>query len=262
MTEQKPLARVDNTYLFETDVISFLPVGLSGGDSASLAEKLIDDWVKKQLLMSRAKAEIAYDENLLERKVQDYRYNLIVHEFEKFYINAHLSKEVSQKEIETYYEERAENFTLKQNIVRCLYIKMPLSFQGINQLRRNVRSYPNVNKEDITEVCYQYAAQSFLEDSIWVNFDEVIINTPLKGLSNKIQFLEKTTFSETRDDQFAYFLRVLDYKFSDQVPPLEYVREDIVNIIINKRKLALKKELEKAVYEEAKKSNRFEVFAD
>ncbi|MFT5570737.1 MAG: hypothetical protein ACI9RP_002794 [Cyclobacteriaceae bacterium] len=49
---------------------------------------------------------------------------------------------------------------------------------------------------------------------------------------------------------------------SDQVSPLEFIREDIENIIINKRKLALKKELEKAIYEEATVKKNFEIFSN
>ena len=41
-----------------------------------------------------------------------------------------------------------------------------------------------------------------------------------------------------------------------------YVREDIENIIINKRKLGLKKKLYETIYEEALKTKKFEVYSD
>ena len=72
--------------------------------------------------------------------------------------------------------------------------------------------------------------------------------------------MEKTVYSETRDESYIYLFRIVEYKISDQIAPLEYVREDIENIIINKRKLALKKKLYETIYEEALKTKKFEVY--
>ena len=95
---------------------------------------------------------------------------------------------------------------------------------------------------------------------MWIGLDELVVNTPLASLQNKTQFLEKTVYSETRDEGYIYLFRIVEYKISDQVAPLEYVKEDIENIIINKRKLALKKELHETIYEEALKTKKFEVY--
>jgi hypothetical protein len=44
------------------------------------------------------------------------------------------------------------------------------------------------------------------------------------------------------------------------VSPLEFVKEDIKNIILNKRKVELARKLEDDVYENAAKRKDFEVF--
>ena len=43
---------------------------------------------------------------------------------------------------------------------------------------------------------------------------------------------------------------------------MEFVRDQIENIIVNKRKVALSKELENKIYEEGVEENSFEVFTD
>lgn len=260
IVEEEPLARVGETFLYGNDIKGLVPSNISPEDSSKLAEKYVNDWVKKQLMIKKAQEEISLDQADIERKILDYRYALIVHEFEKLYINSHLNTLVEQEEIEQYYQDKSDNFLLKQNIVKCLFIQIPKSAPDINLIRRNVRSYPNTNKEDITEYCYQYALRSFLDDSLWVNFDEVIQSTPWQDMTDKIEFLRRTSFNETSNDDYIYFLRVLDFKISDEISPLAYIRDDIENIIINKRKLALKKELEKAIYDEAKSEKIFEVF--
>ena len=260
--DRVPIARAGESYLYLDDLEGLTPKNISSEDSAKLANKYVDDWVKKQLIVDKALSEIAINEAEIDRKVEDYRYALISHEFEKLYIDSHLDVFVGQEEVEEYYEERSENFILKQNIVKCLFVQVPKTAPSLNQFRRNIRSYPNTNVEDIKDYTYQYAIKSFMDDSVWINFDELILNTPLKNINNRIQFLQQTTFSETSDDNYIYFIKIMDYKISDQVSPLEFIREDIENIIINKRKLALKKELEKAIYDDAISKKSFEIYSN
>ncbi|MAJ50859.1 MAG: hypothetical protein CMB82_04495 [Flammeovirgaceae bacterium] len=256
------IARVGDNYLYAQDVVKDMPVGLSVLDSGRLVDKYIDDWIKKQLLIIKANEELSINAINIDRKVEDYRYALIMHEFEKIYIGSHLNMQVTQEEIESYYLERSENFLLKQNIVQCIFAKIPISAPNITQIRRNIRNFPNTDIQDIKDYCYQFADLSFLDDSIWIGLDELVINTPLAALQNKTQFLEKTIYSETRDTSYIYLFRIVRYKISDQIAPLEYVKEDIENIIINKRKLALKKELHETIYEEALKTKKFEVYSN
>ena len=260
--KSQPIARVEDNYLYAQDLVKDMPLGLSDLDSGRLVDKYIDDWIKKQLLIIKANEELSISEINIDRKVEDYRYALIMHEFEKIYIGSHLNTQVTQEEIEFYYRDRSENFLLKQNIVQCIFAKIPVSAPDITQIRRNIRNFPNTDIQDIKNYCYQFADLSFLDDSIWISLDELIVNTPLASLQNKTQFLEKTVYSETRDESYIYLFRIVEYKISDQIAPLEYVREDIENIIINKRKLGLKKKLYETIYEEALKTNKFEVYRD
>ena len=255
-----PIARVGDNYLYGEDIAKDMPLGLSISDSGRLVDKYVNDWVKKQLLIIKANEELSINAINIDRKVEDYRYALIMHEFEKIYIGSHLNTEVTQEEIESYYHERSDNFLLKQNIVRCIFAKIPSSAPDIFQIRRNIRNYPNTDIEDIKNYCYQFADLSFLDDSVWIGLDELVVNTPLAALQNKTQFLEKTVYSETRDESYIYLFRMVEYKISDQIAPLEYVKEDIENIIINKRKLALKKDLHEMIYEEALKTKKFEIY--
>ena len=253
------MARVKETFLYENDL-----EGLTGGvaqeDSVMRAEKYIDNWVKKQLLIDKAISQIELNEAELERKVLDYRYALIVHEYEKFYVNKELSTEVTDDEINAYYEEKYENFLLKQNIIRGLFAKIPKEAPRLNQFSRWMRNYPKSEIEDIQSYCFQFSTKSSLEDSLWINFDEIIQNTVLSDIPNKVQFLKTNKFFESADDEFVYFLRIMEYKISDQISPLEFIRDDIRNIIINKRKISIKKDLEERIFKEAKENEEFELY--
>lgn len=258
--EEPITAKVGEKHLYVSDLDGLFPNNISASDSAKLAEKYIEDWVKKQLMISRSSQSTNVNEAEIERKVLDYRYALIVHSFIKNYIDQNLNHEVSDEEVKSYYVEKSDNFLLKQNIIKCQYVKVPKTAPNLRRFKTDFRKNSDKKEEDIKSYITQFASKSFLEDSIWVIFDEVILDTPLEGIKDKRQFLEKNKYSETSDDEYTYFLKVFEFKGSDQISPLEFILEDIKSIIINKRKITLKKELEETIYEEAKQQNLFEVY--
>ena len=87
-----------------------------------------------------------------------------------------------------------------------------------------------------------------------------LANSPMAEIPNKIQFLKTNPFYETNGNDFLYFLKIDEYKISDNISPLEFVKEDIRNILLNKRKVELARTLEDEVYENAVKQKDFEIF--
>ena len=259
---RRPVARVYENYLYEQDLEGIADENATPEDSASLVGRYVDTWIKKQLLLAEAASQMDIDEAELERKILDYRYALIVYEFEKNYVNQEIDTEVEEDEIASYYQEHQQNFELKQNIVKGIYAKVPQEAPRIGRLRKLVQGELNDDvREEIRSYCLSFASAYSLDDSTWYNFEEIIANTPLVSIPNKVQFLQKNEFIETSDDIYVYFVKVQDYKISDQVSPLEFVKDDIVKIITNQRKVALTRQLEEDIYRDAKKNNEFEVYS-
>ena len=258
---RRPVARVYENYLYEQDLEGIADESGTPEDSASLVGRYVDTWVKKQLLLAEAASQMEIDEAELERKILDYRYALIVYEFEKNYVNQEVNTEVSDSEIEEYYQQHQENFELKQNIIKGVYAKVPQEAPRVGRLRNLFQGELDDDaREEIRSYCLSFASAYSLDDSTWYNFEEIIANTPLVSIPNKVQFLQKNEFIETSDDIYVYFVKVQDYKISDQISPLEFVKDDIVKIVTNQRKVALTQQLEEDIYRDAKKNKEFEVF--
>ena len=258
---RRPVARVYENYLYEQDLEGIVDENATPEDSASLVGRYVDTWVKKQLLLAEAASQMDIDEAELERKILDYRYALIVYEFEKNYVAQEIDNDVDEDEIEEYYQAHQENFELKQNIIKGVYAKVPQEAPRVGRLRKLFQGELDDDaREEIRSYCLSFASAYSLDDSTWYNFEEIIANTPLVSIPNKVQFLQKNEFIETSDDIYVYFVKVQDYKISDQISPLEFVKDDIVKIITNQRKVALTQQLEEDIYRDAKKNNEFEVY--
>ncbi len=255
-----PVARVHNKYLYAKDLIGLVAKNTSPEDSASRVERYVNLWIRKQLIIDEASTKIDIDEAEIERKILDYRYSLLGYEYRSFYINKNLQSEVSDEEINTYYEKNLDNFPLGQNIIRGKIVKLPKEAPKTNQVPKLIKSSKSEDIEKLKDYCLTYATLYSLEDSIWIRFDDLIKNTPLAGLPNKVDFLNKTNYTEFSDDLSLYFLKINEYKISNDISPLEVVYDQIRNIIINKRKVDLAKNLEEDIYERAKNNEEFEIY--
>ena len=76
---------------------------------------------------------------------------------------------------------------------------------------------------------------------------------------NEENFLRRTKYTETSDDDFVYLLRINDYKTKDSIPPLDFEKDNIRNIIINSRKLDLLEKRRKQDIDEAFRNNEAEI---
>ena len=258
--ESNPLASVGDIYLYPKDVAGIVPKGISESDSIDLMERHIQGWIKKQLLISEAQKQLSFDEVELERRVLDYRYALMMHEFEKYNIARNIDTNITEEEIESYYKENIENFELKQNIIRGYFIQLTKDAPKLGRFRYLLRSNRPQDVEELKSYAYSYGVKVHLDDSIWVNFEDVISSTPLMDIPNKTDFLRRNKFYEIPDKDYIFFLRISQYKIQNDTSPLEFVRDDIQKIILNKRKVMLAKKLEDDIYENAKENEVFKIY--
>jgi hypothetical protein len=257
---REPAARANNSYLYKDELMNIVAAGTPAEDSAKLVEAYINSWIRKQLLIQEASRKIDINEAEVERKVLDYRYSIIAYEYQNFYVNKNLDTAVPNAEIEKYYNDNIDNFILKQNIVQGTFIKVPQNAPRTNKIKELIYSTDEKAARELKSYCLSFSAAYHISDSTWMVFDDLVKNSPLAEIPNKIQFLKTNPYYETSDSNFLYFLKVDRYRISDNVSPLEFVRDDIRNIILNKRKVDLAKRLEDEVYKAAMNDDNFEIY--
>ena len=249
------IARVGDKFLLRDEVL----YQESMGDSVSVFSNQINDWLKKQLLL---KSAYQSDELrlLIDRKVEKYRDDLLLFEFEKLMLMSNPSQEVSLVELENYYDENIEDFILPFNLVQALYAKISLKAPGLNAFISDFRRYPNTNTDKVLSFIYQFSEKSFIEDSIWVKFDDIVIGTPFPNNIDKNNFLKNRTFYQMRDDEYVYLIKILDKKLKGDFSPLNFEVDVINTIILNKRKQDLFDKLRDSIFINSTKGVDYEIF--
>ena len=238
-SSEEPIARAKGQYLYQSDLKGIVPPRSSGEDSANIANRYIDSWIRKKLLMLEAEERLEMDEAEINRRIEDYRYDLLIFAYEKQFLKEHLDTSITQQQIKEYYEENKRNFELRQNIVKACFLKVPKEAQRLGRVKSWMRG--NVKIEKLQEYAYGYATDYQLSDSVWVDYEELVFGTPfVEEIANESRFLRQRGLAEASDDTHHYYLRIIDYKLDSDISPLEFVREQIRDIFINSRRVELR----------------------
>lgn len=259
--EENPIvASVGNQLLRKSDVAFLVSANSNKEDSTNLTSRYVQSWVKKQLMILEAGKNMTFDEAELNRKLLDYKYALMVYEFEKSYVTSNLASEISNAEIKDYYEKNRASFSLKEIIVKMNFFKIEKSNPQNRPLERLLTLNRDNLESSIRQVALDHASNYFMEDSTWVRFEDVIINTPLANNNNKVELLRNNKLIKVDDEVYSYYFKILDYKLQDQTPPLDFVKEEISKILTNKKRVALVEQLQKDIYNRALENNDFKIY--
>lgn len=258
--ERQPLARVYSEYLYPKDLEGLGLEKLHGQDSADFMAAFLKNWIKKRLLIQRAGSMMIDNLEEIESKVAEYRHALLTHEYEKKYLRERLDSIITDAEIQNFYESNQGNFELKQNIIRGYFIKVPKDAPKIDKVKDLINSDRKKDMKELKSYCLRYANSYSLDDTTWMNLEDLMKNSPFINIQNKVQFLETKRYAEESDGTYMYFIRIKDYKITDQLSPLGFVKNQIKNILINQRKVRLIEELEETLFKQAQEENDFEIY--
>jgi hypothetical protein len=252
------LARANNDYLYLSD-LSGLTRNMSVKDSVAFLANYSESWVRRRLLLKKAEENVPVDELGIDKKVEDYRQSLLLYEYEKELINQKLDKGVSEAEIQEFYEKNKDKFTLESDIYDVQYVEIHTDAQDLDKMRQiiiNPKTEDDVNKRE--GYCKVYAQSYSFADSNWMAASAVLKKFPisandLKTLSTGGRFVE---YKNNRD---SYFLYVKTVRHQGDPSPLEYIRNQIKEIVVNKKKVVLIQKIYDGIYAEAIKSGKCEV---
>lgn len=256
--EGTSIARVYNTYLFLEDVLPQIPKGLPEEDSVLLLQNIIHKWGREQLLIKKAEFNLQDDVSDIDDLVENYRNDLLKFAYQQEYVDDHLDTLISEEEMNTYYLENAQNYELKENILKARYYLFPKDMDDLKKTRRwflgNSKSYQNKFEDAV----FNYALISIEDDTSWIPFEELVKVIPLKTY-NQQEFLARNKKVTLEDSLGLYCLEIQEYKIKDDVSPLPYVKETLRSVILNQRKLDLIRKMEEDIFNAAYEKKEFEI---
>lgn len=253
------IARVYNKTLYLSDMEGFFPTGTTSEDSALIINAYTERWVKDAVLLYEAERHIPQDLNI-DKLVKDYKASLIKNNYEKVLVEAALDSAISQMELIDFYEQNKEKYTLEQTILRCTFIKTGLPVPDAAQLKKLWGSKEQSNRQGLADYCRTFASACGLADSVWYTLDQLAAEIPLGKLEEiRQRYNQESVFS---DDNYQYYVRILDWKDPSDIAPLEFVEEEARKVVLRKRITNLLEDKKEEMYERALKNKVIQLYLD
>lgn len=255
----EPVAKVGNKVLTMKELSVYIPNYLDATDSSLWAADYIKKWVQRELLLQKAEENLKASMKDVSRELEEYRNSLIVYRYKNELMKQKMDTTVKDLDIQKYFNEHRESFILNRNIVKAIYIKVPLEVSSPENLKELCSSDSREKVAKLNEYCMSYAKAYDRFNDQWVAADLVLKNTPVV-ITDQENFLLRNHFSESSDMNYYYIVCIRDYRLSGQVSPIEYVQNDIRNLILSKQKIEFLKNIEKDIYKEGVDKNKVKLY--
>jgi len=258
--QQNAIARVNESYLYEDDIKDLVTDETSKADSILIVNNYITRWATQQLLIDGAERNISEEKQTEYNKLVDqYRKDLFTKAYVEALVRRDLNETVSAQEAEEYYAKNNETFKLNEELIKLRYIKVDENRTDFSQIKERFRRFNEEDKFLLDSISIQFSSYS-LNDSIWVKLSQAVNKIPVITSENKNQLLKKSNFIQLKDSLGVYLMQINDVLSRNEIAPLEYVKPTIDQIVINRRKLELIRELEKDITSDAIKNKQFEIY--
>jgi hypothetical protein len=257
---REPIAKVNTSYLYKEDVEDVVPEGASKEDSTLMVNAYINRWARQLLLMDGALVNLSEaKQNEFSRLVEQYKNDLYTKAYLEGLVKKNIDTIVYQNEAIVFYEANKESFKLNDDLLQFRYISLPLNPINLDTIKARFKRFQTKDKRYLDSISVQFRSYS-LNDSIWIKYSQVAEKIPIVTMENKNQLLKKTNYLQLKDSLNLYLMQVNSIRVQNDYAPLEYVNRSIQQIVINKRKLELIKQLENDITKDAIKNNQFQIY--
>lgn len=253
------VAEVNDKKLYASDLAEIIPNEITNEDSVLMANDYIKKWVKQELVIQKANENLTLEQKDVTRELEEYRNSLIIYKYKNELMKQRMDTTVTSEQIEQFYTTNPENFNLSNDIVKAIFVKIPNEVSNPSLLKSLAADTSEEGLAELKEYCLQYAKGFNIFIDNWVNF-EILKNNIPEEINDVSNYLRRNDLIELNDSNYYYLVRIEDYKLKNELAPLEYVENNIKNLILNQRKIEFLKEIEESIYQEGINKNRFKIY--
>lgn len=254
------VARVGEHELYRTELERSIPDGVPAEDSLKYAQSYIESWARDLVFLDVAEKHLSKAEKDVSKELEEYRRSLLKYRYEQRYINERLDTNLSDKEIESYYEAHESDFKLERPIVKARYVRVVQDGEDMASLRKKLvlKNAGEAIRED-TLLLRDPAERYFDWSGRWIEAVEVSRETgadvfALLSGAGKVPM-------EVPDGQgFMFVVYASEMMKSGETAPLDYCRGRICDILLSARKHDLVVALEQDLLDDARNKEKFVVY--
>ncbi|MFW5851120.1 MAG: hypothetical protein ACOCWB_02735 [Bacteroidota bacterium] len=256
INEDDILARVDDNFFTRDDLRNSMPTYVTEKDSVFYADRIVKNWVEKELLYKKAKMNIPDSKNEIAKQIEEYTKDLYIHRYEELYINQKLDSLISTREVSEYYTAQKKDFILREPAVKPLFIvfSKDLDLSRVKQWFYSSNSQDLDNLKDFT---YQFSSQFYFSDT-WFYLSDFLKFVPGEQLHDNVVFSQRHNILQ--DSLYYYYIKIDTVVRTGDFIPKELIYNDIATILLHKRQQKCVQKMKTQIYKDAVQKNQFEIY--
>jgi len=251
------LARVYNKSLYIKDLEGMFPPGTSAYDSSLITNAYTQRWVREAVLLYEAENNLPKDLNI-DRLVRDYRSSLVRNNYEQVLLEQLMETEISKEELANFYDKNKIQYQLDNPIVKANVIVVPKIISVRDSLKYLWKNATDVNLARLKNICEEYELAHILDGSKWNEWENLAVYLP-RNIGFE-EFSRKGKDFSIQDGEFEVWVKILDSKKPQEIPPIEYVEEQLKRMLLLSRKTKLLEEKKEDMFDIAKRKGQIEIF--
>ncbi|WP_374541104.1 hypothetical protein [Flavobacterium sp.] len=254
------VARVNDVYLYESDLENLVPSGTSKNDSIAIVKDYINRWAMQQLLVNRAEKNInKTKQQELEELINQYKIDLYSKSYLEDLVMTKVDTLISDDEIKRYYEKNKNNFKASEPLIKLRYINLIKGNTKLGVINNKLLNFSKKDQAELQKMAVQFKNYA-LNDSIWVDVNQVYEKLPFINQENKQKFISPGMAYQFTDNNLIWLVKIKDVVEKNNNVPLQYIKPTIKQIILNNRKKDLINKIQTEITNDAIKDKDFEIF--
>ncbi|KUO68483.1 MAG: hypothetical protein APF83_09805 [Lutibacter sp. BRH_c52] len=253
------VARVNDVYLYKDDLMAIFTKDISKQDSIVLVNNYINNWIKQQLLLSKAQLNLENKKEEFEDLVKKYRQDLFINSYKEAVVKQYLDTVITEDDVDQFYLNNNEIFKLNEELIMLKYIKIGKEDSNKNELAKLFKSTTAKDLERLKEKAL-FMKSHHLNDSIWIKYSDLINEIPILKTEDKQLLLKKDHFIQKEDSLSLYLVTIKKVLKSNEIAPKSYITPAIKQMILHQRKLLLLRNIEETLIKDATKKKQFEIY--
>ena len=251
------LARVYNKSLYIKDLEGMFPPGTSAYDSSLITNAYTQRWVRDAVLLYEAENNLPKDLNI-DRLVRDYRSSLVRNNYEQVLLEQLMETEISKEELANFYDKNKIQYQLDNPIVKANVVVVPKIISVRDSLKYLWKNATDDNLARLKNICEEYELSHILDGSKWNEWENLAIYLP-RNIGFEA-FSRKGKDFSIQDGEFEVWVKILDSRKPQEIPPIEYVEEQLKRMLLLSRKTKLLEEKKEDMFDIAKRKGQIEIF--
>ena len=206
------VAEAYHAKLYLSQLAAQIPNSYTPADSLQLAQILIEDWIKQQIILHEAQLVLPLKSQNFEKEIVEYKNSLLINAYFNLLTSDSSQFEVSDEELEQFLKKYESRYTVNREIIKINYVKTAKNSKLIKELKELLFDDERriEEKQRIEELCAD-SIEYFLEDNTWLYLDDIQNEFPIE-IKNKESILSQNKYIETEDSDYHYLIVFLDYK--------------------------------------------------